>query len=138
MKTIGVFLCKRIPFPFHRIHMHHHRRAKFLGPIEHMAQLIQIMPIYRPQVLKTHVLKKAAGPQRFFDTGLYPVDAVIHGPATGKMVHHVVITFFELIISGPCAYARQMRSHAAHVLPDGHAIVVQQDDQRFLRGAGIV
>ena len=66
--------------PFTVLHMDQHRPVKLLGPLQHVAQPVQIMAVDRPQVGKAHILKQgAAGPEGLFQGGFEPVVKPVDG-----------------------------------------------------------
>ena len=135
VELVRILLGERIPLPFHGVDMHDDRRMELPGPAENVAELIQIVPVHRAQILKAHVFKKTAGPDGLFQVRFQVVDMIVH---PGEMAHHAVIILFEPVISGPDADMGKMAGDAAHIPPDGHAVVVEDDDQRFAGGAGVV
>ncbi|KAF5066127.1 hypothetical protein DSECCO2_266720 [anaerobic digester metagenome] len=48
------------------------------------------------------------------------------------------IPLFEMVVGGLAANLPQMAAHRPHVGVDGHAVVIQNHDQRLLGGSGVV
>ena len=63
-----------------------------------------------------------------------PVQPVLHGVGAEEPP----VPLLEVVVGGLGPQAPQVGGHGAHVGVDGHAVVVQNDDQRFPGGAGVV
>ena len=64
VKPAGLPLGKRIPLALYRVYMDQHRPLLLSGPLQHVAQPVQVVAVNRAQIGKAHVLKQgAAGPE---------------------------------------------------------------------------
>ena len=52
-----IFFRRPVSFPLHRVHMHKYRAMVLFGCQQHLFQRRLIMPVYRPQIYKSKVLK---------------------------------------------------------------------------------
>ena len=50
----------------------------------------------------------------------------------------LAIPLFEMVVGGLGADLAQMAVHRSHIGVDGHAVVIQDHDQRLPGGAGVV
>ena len=135
----GVFLREGVTLALDGVHMDHHRAAQLLGPLQHIAQPIQIVAVDGPQVREAHVLKQGASwPQGLLECGLElmveAVKRVFHGTAPKE----AAVPLFKMIVRRFAAQMGQMGGHGSHVGVDGHAVVVEDHDQRLPGGPGIV
>ena len=139
MKLTGILLRKGVALPLLGVYMHQHRAADLLGPGQHITQPGQVVAVDGAQVRKAHVLKEgAAGPERLFQAGFQPVVEPVQGGFGGRFAEQASIPLFEVIISGLTPQPGQMVRNGAHIGVDGHAVVVQNDDQVLLGGPGVV
>ena len=121
------------------MHMHEHGAFELFCPPERIGELPHIVPVHGAEVGKAHVLKhRRVRQQRLFDICFKVVVEIIDRAAEGVAVKHVAIGLFEFVIGGLRAQQAQMLAHRADVAVDGHAVVVQDDDQRLTARARIV
>ena len=55
----------------------------------------------------------------------------VNGPAAGQHRHGLAVALFEAQILGLEALVGQVLGHASHIFGDGHAVVVEDDQQRL-------
>ena len=139
MELAGILLRKRIALALHRVDVDQHRSVLLLRPLQHVAQAGQVVAVNGPQIGEAHVLEQGtAGPESFFQGRLDPVveavQAVLHRP----LAKETPIPLFEMVVGRLAAQATQMGGHGPHVGVDGHAVVVENDDQRLPGGPGVV
>ena len=53
-------------------------------------------------------------------------------------IQRLPVLLFEFVIARLRPHFGQMAGHTAHIGVDGHAVVVENDDQRLAGGAGVV
>lgn len=63
-----------------------------------------------------------------------PVDPVFHG----LLAEQPPVPLLEVIVGRFGPQTAQMGWHGSHIGADGHAVVIENHDQRFPRGSGIV
>ena len=87
------------------------------------------MPIHRPQVAEAHILKHAARQHTLFQRLFDPVDHPVDHPPRPGGVHNPPVVLFKGEVLGLHPLLGQMVGHPAHVGGDGHAVVVEDDQQ---------
>ena len=137
VEEIRVALRRRIAFPLYSSDVEQDRPLQLPGIAEQLGQALHIVAVHRPQIGKAHVLEQAAGQKGLLDGRLDLVGHVVDVPAQGEDAHHLSVALFEMEILGLEPLAGQMLRHTAHAPGDGHAVVVEDDDQRLPAVAGI-
>ena len=139
MELPGLLLGKGIALSLDGMHMQQHRPAHIPGQHQHLGQRLHVVAVHRPHIGKAHVLKhRAAGQQGIFQSRFY---LVTHGidPLTGLTAgKHLAIAALELVVSRRTAQPGQMPGQPPHIGCNGHAIVVEDHDQRLAAGSGVV
>ena len=135
---LRLLLRRKVPLSLLCQHMDQHRAVQLPGPRQNRGELLHIVPIHRPQIGKTHVLKHRARVEGFFQVGLDPVVEPVQGPAAGKAVHNGVVPLLEPVVAGPQPQAAQMDRHAPYIGVNGHAVVVEDHNQGLPGGPGVV
>ena len=139
MELAGIPLREGVALSLLGVHMHQHRAVDLLGPGQHIAQPGQVVAVDGAQVRKAHVLKEgAAGPERLFQAGFQPVVEPVQGGLGGRFTKQSPVPLLEMVVSGLAPQPGQMVRNGAHIGVDGHAVVVQNDDQVLPGGPGVV
>jgi putative MATE family efflux protein len=139
VELVRVLLREGVAPALHGLHVDHHRALELPGPGQHVDQPVQVVAVDGPQVGEAHVLKQgAAGPQGLFqgrlDLVVEPVQRVLHG----VLSEQAPVPLLEMVVGGLGADLAQMAVHRPHVGVDGHAVVVEKDDQGLAGGTGVV
>ena len=94
------------------------------------------MSVHRAEIGKAHVLKhRRVRQQRLFDACFQVMVKFIQRAPRRVAVECITIGFFEFIVRRLGAQQSQMLAHRADVAVDGHAVVIQNDNERL---AGVV
>ena len=129
MVGVGILLSRCEVFSLYGPDMEQDRLLQVPGVAEDLRQLPQVVAVHRPQIGEAHILKQAAGEQALLHRFLQPVGHPVDLPPEPGGVHHLPVVLLEGEILGLQALAGQVLRHAAHVLGDGHAVVVEDDQQ---------
>ena len=139
VELLRMCLSREIALPLLGMDMEQHRTALFLRPTEGIRQLLHIVTVHRAKIGKAHILeKRTAGQQGFLQRRLYIVAPKIELLTCRAAGQGVAIPFFQLIVSRARTQMGQMPAQCAHILTDGHTVVVQNHDQRLTGASGIV
>ena len=139
MELPGLLLGKGIALSLDGMHMQQHRPAHIPGQHQHLGQRLHVVAVHRPHIGKAHVLKhRAAGQQGFFQGRFHIVAHGVHPLAGLAAGEHLAIAPLELVILRRAAQPGQVPGQAAHVGVNGHAVVVEKDDQGLAGGTGVV
>ena len=138
VELVRVLLREGVAPALHGLHVDHHRALELPGPGQHVDQPVQVVAVDGPQVGEAHVLKQgAAGPQGLFqgrlDLVVEPVQRVLHG----VLSEQAPVPLLEMVVGGLGADLAQMAVHRPHAGIDGHAVVVEKDDQGLAGGTGV-
>ena len=121
------------------VHVQQHRPAHIPGQHQHLGQGLHIVAVHGTHIGKAHVFKhRAAGQQGFFQGRFHIVAHGVHPLAGLAAGEHLAIAPLELVILRRAAQPGQVPGQAAHVGVDGHAVVVEDHDQRLAAGSGVV
>ena len=97
------------------------------------------MSVHRAEIGKAHVLKhRRVRQQRLFDVCFQVMVKFIQRAPRRVAVECITIGFFEFIVRRLGAQQSQMLAHRADVAVDGHAVVIQNDNERLAGRAGVV
>ena len=139
VELAGSLLRVGIAFALHRLDVDHHRRVQLLCPLQHVAQAGQIVAVDGAEIRKAHIFKQRTDrPEGFLQRGLYPVIEAVDGTSHGMLAKEAAIPFFKVIVGLLAAKIPQMRRHGAYVGIDGHAVIVDDHDDRLAGGTGVV
>ena len=139
VELAGIALGVGVALALDALHMDHHGPPQLPGPLEHIHQAVQVVAVDRSQVGKAHVLEEgAAGEDGLFQGGFHPMVEAVDGMLRGLGPEEPPVPLFEVVIGGLGAEPRQMGGHGPHIGVDGHAVVVEDDDERLPRGPGVV
>ena len=131
VKLIRIALRWCIAFSLHGSYMEQNRAVQLLRIAQKLRQILDIMPIHRSQVGKAHILKQAARQQTVLDGRFDLVGCMVDVTAQRQYAHDLTVALLRAQVLGLQPLARQMLRHAAHALCDRHAVVVENDDERF-------
>ena len=87
------------------------------------------MAVHRPQVGEAHVFKHTAGQDTLLQGLLHAVGHPVELPPQPEGAHHLPVPLLEAQVLGLEPLAGQMLGHRPHVLGDGHAVVIEDDQQ---------
>ena len=88
------------------------------------------MTIHRPNVGEAHIFKQGGVQEAVFHPVFHPVGGPIEELSSGNPVGHRPVNPLDAKIARARAKLGQVMGHTAHVLRNGHLIVVQNDDQK--------
>lgn len=128
---VGAFHGEGIPLPFHRLDVKQDGLVNPLGRFKRFGQILQIMPVDRPEIMKTHLLKHGAVfVHRVFQGRFHPDQQVIQPLADKRDVgQEIAHSVFEADIPRTDAQMREIPGDKTDVAADGHAVVVEHDDE---------
>ena len=139
VELVRVLLREGVALALHRLDVDHHRAPQLPGPGQHVDQPVQVVAVDGAQVGETHVLEQgAAGPQGLFQGGLDLVVEPVEPVLRGVWAKESPVPLLEMIIGGLGPDLAQVAVHRPHIGVDGHAVVVEKDDQGLAGGAGVV
>ena len=123
----------------HRPDMDQDRALELPGPFQGVAEPGQIMAVHWAEVGEAHVLKEgAARVDAPLEEGLHPVVEAVDGILGRMLAEKAPVPLLEVVIGGAGAQTLQMLADGAHVGVDGHAVVVEDDDEGLAGGSGVV
>ena len=133
-----ILLRKGIAVSLLRHNMNQNRLPQLLGSGQQGDQPRQIVAVRRPQIGKAHIFKHGRGQQKPLDAILDPAGPVINHLAAGDFLHKFTVgpLCFQIIFAG--TQTGQMPGHTAHIFPDGHFIIIENDDHRLPADGSIV
>ena len=115
-------------------HMQQYRLPHILCPAQHCLQLIHIMPVHRPQIIKAHfpkgIIRQQSGFQPLLDSMVKPVQH-------RKRAEHFPVPALKADVAGLHPHVLQKLCHTAHILIDGHVVVVEDDDHGLAAGSSV-
>ena len=139
MEPAGILLREAAAAPLGRLHMQQHRTAQFPRPRQHVRQLLDVMPVDGAHIGKAHVLKeRAVREDGLFQRRFHIVAQLIDLLPGLRVLQRVAVPLLELIVPRLRPQTRQVPREPAHVGVDGHAVVVEKDDQGLAGGTGVV
>ena len=104
-----------------------------------MTQTVQVMAVDGSQIGEAHVLKqRTAGPKDPFQGGLDPVVEPVELTFLWVLSKKLTVEFFEMIVGRFAPQPAQVLGKSTHVGVDGHAVVVENYNQRFPGGSGVI
>ena len=110
---------------FFREHMDQHRTLHFPGLIEYLDHTPAVVAADGSQIFDTHILKEHTGNDQLFDTVLCLVYPLHHGRADPRhLVQRALHLCLEPCVGFRCAQIAQVLGDAAHILGNGHFIVI--------------
>ena len=138
VEHIGVLLSRRVALALLRDDVQQDRMPAVLDEPEHIFQPFQIMPIYGAIIFKAHLLKERRSEEHTLPVLLEPVRQAVEALSAGHLCRDGAIGLFDAVIARPRADERKMLGNAADVRRDGHAVVVQDNDELLAALPGIV
>ena len=139
METGRIFLRWLVALALFGQNVHQHRVIQLFRLPKHLAELGNVVPVHRPQIGDAHILKEHPRDKQLLDAVLGALDLVDHGRAHhGNPVQGVGHVFLQVVIAAACSQAVQIARHSAHVLGNGHFIVVEHDDEILLHARRVV
>ena len=97
------------------------------------------MAVDGSQIGEAHILKESASrPQCLFQAGFQPMVKAIDGGLGGRLSKEAPIPFLKVVVGRFAAQLGKMVRQSPHVGVDGHAVVVEKDDQGLAGGTGVV
>ena len=130
MEGVGVSLRRCKPFSLYSSYMEQDRLLQADGVAENFGQIGHVVAVHRPQVGEAHIFKHAAGQNALLQGLLYAVGHPVELPPQPEGAHHLPVPLLEAQVLGFEPLAGQMLGHRPHVLGDGHAVVIE-DDQKL-------
>ena len=95
------------------------------------------MAVHRSQIDKAHVLEEAARQKGLLHRRLDLVGEAVDMLPAGQGGHQPPVALLEAQVLGLEALVGQMLGHPAHVFGDGHAVIVENDDEGLSALAGV-
>jgi hypothetical protein len=107
---------------------------------EHVHQAGQVMAVDRAHVLDAHRLEDLPGPERVLHAILEVMPHRFDSAADAgrKLVDDAAAELLELIVRRADAHALEVVAERALRMADAHAVVIENDQQLPLKGAGVV
>ena len=105
--------------------------------LEHGQQVVEVVPVDGPDIVEAHLLEHRArahhqGAGVFLGRGRALVEALGQEPA------QLLGGLAQGLVGAPRGQAREVGRHGAHGRRDRHVVVVEDDDEARVQGAGIV
>ena len=114
--------------------MQQYRLAHILCPAQNRLQLVHIMSVHRPQIIKAHFSKGISRQQSGFQPFL---DLMVKAVQYRKGAEHLSVPALEADVAGLHPHILKHSCHAAHILIDRHVVVVENDDHGLPAGRGV-
>ena len=92
------------------------------------------MPVHRTDIIKAHIVEHVVRQDTVLDILL---DFMHHIVQRLDLADSAAVKLLEAQIAGRDALLGEQRCHAADVFVDGHAVVIQDDDERFPTLSGV-
>ena len=139
MELSRLLLGRAVPLALLRLHMDHHGPLLLLCPLEHITKALEIMAVDGAKIGKAHILKEGRpGEEISLQRGLQPVVEAVEGIFLGLGTKEPPVPLFEVVVGGLGPKLGQMRGHGPHIGVDGHAVVIQNNDEGLSGGPGVV
>ena len=128
-----------IAVALHRVDMYQHGTPGLPRLPQHHRQPLHIVTVHRPHVRKAHVLEHGAHrrQQRLFQRRFQLVAPLVQRPSRRQLFQRLPVLFLELIVLRLRPHPGQVLGQPAHILVDGHPVVVE-DDHHGLAAASCV
>ena len=131
--NIRMLFCETDSFALPRQNMNKDRFFHIPCEADHIFKLLQIMTVYRSEIIQSHGAKHVNRQKLVFHPLLQIVIKGIYGRYSGK---HIAIQAFETEVSGTDPHALQKSCRAANIFIDRHVVVVENNDNRLFAGSG--
>ena len=138
VEAVRVLLGGRVALALPGQHVQEDRAVHLLCLAQEVDQAIDVVSVNGADVFQTHVVEHIRADQPALEPLLEAVDAPVEGTAHRDPAREPAPPFFDLEIALPGADVGQVPRRAADVRRDGHAVVVENDDQGLLAGAEVV
>ena len=138
VEDVGVGLGRDIALALLRNDVQQHRAGALLRQAQHVFQLPDVVAIDRAVIDEAHLLEKGRAEHELLPALLDGVGKAIDRLAAGHLGRDRAEGLFQPEIARPDADLRQMLGDTADIRSNGHAVVVQNDDQRLIALPGVV
>ena len=134
---LRIVLARRVAASLLRHHVQQHRLFHLFRLCQQLADALEVVAVHRAEIGKSHLLEQRRRQQEALDARLGARDRLRQRPSARNTRELFLDTHFRTQITRTDAQARQMTAQAADILRDRHIVVVQNDEQRLARRAGI-
>ena len=131
MKRVRILLRRCISFSLYSFYMEQNRLIQLLGIPQNLGQQGQIVPVHRPQIVKSHILEHTAGQQCLLQSLLYPVGYPVNRAPQSVGVHNSAVVLLKCEVLWLEPLFSQVVRYTAHIWGNRHAVVVE-DNQNLL------
>ena len=139
VKAGGVGLRRLVALALGGEHVHQDGPFQVLDILEGLDQVIQTVPVHRPQVGELEGLEEHARREKGLEGLFAPLGPGQQILADGRQgAQQVLHLLFQENHGGPGEFAAEKGRHGPHVGGDGHAVVVEDDDEVLVEVAGVV
>ena len=138
VEPVGVLLRRGVALALLCDDVQQHRAVHLLGLPQQVGDPGQIVAIHRPEILEAHVVEHVRADEPALEPFLEAVDAAVEGAAHRVAPGHGAPGALDAVVALAGADVGQVLGHAAHVGGDGHAVVVEDDDELLPADAGVV
>ena len=111
-----------------------HRLSQIARQPDGVFQLDKIVSVHRPEIVEAQVAEHVARQDARLKPFFHSVSEIIDPACAGR---DVAKPLFKRSISGFETLGLQKPRHAAHVLADGHVVVVEDNHQRLPARGGV-
>ena len=128
MEFVRPLLGGSVPLPLFRDHMDQYRPFFLFCRCQHRNQRFNIMPVYRPEIFDTKMLKHGFRHHQVFNANLDTVNGLQKICAPIQPAEPVFHIMFQPVVGFPCTQLVQVLGHGAHIFGNRHFIIVQDDN----------
>ena len=137
VEPVRLPLRRWIAFSLYSLYMEQNRAVEFLCIEQQLGQLRHIVPVHRPHAGKAHILKHGIGQHRILDHLFDPMGEPVDSFAHRAVARQAAVRLLHPEILGLQPLPGQVAGHAAHILGDGHAVVIEDHNHGFSALPGI-
>ena len=132
MEFFRILLRERISLSLFCDRMDHDRAIKLFCAGEHFNQLCRIMAVNRAKIGEPHLFKQHVWDEQILDL-IFQVQHTAEQPRTnlGEFSQKLSCIMLEMLVGAARAHAVQMPVHSAHIVRNGHIVIVEHNDQRL-------
>ena len=134
---LRIILARRVAASLLRHHVQQHRLFHLFRLCQQLADALEVVTVHRAEIGKSHLLEQRRRQQEALDARLGARDRLRQRPSARNACEFFLDAHLRAQITRTDAQARQMAAQTADILRDRHIVVVQDDEQRLARRAGI-
>ena len=129
---------RSVAMPLFGLHMHDHRTVNPLCVLKETNHRGYIMTVHRPEIGKSHILKKHSRNDKLLDAVLRLPDPLDHFISAMKLLKLSGHLFLQICVRVRRPERREIIMHSSHISGNRHVVVIQNNNKIRLQLRGIV